>query len=216
MAELLAPSQSDFQLTNALGFGQCSNKPSVPGLFAAANASCPLFNFGGNVNLSAWLGNVTFSGGYILKYDVAKFRRLSLSKLLSDVLSAAMPITNLSVISLAETFDSIGLNLSSILESTLFNSTQVMFTTDSSKILPTVAQSILSWTLTSVEELANGVAKAALSGRIRDKDKKDTSSKEDADDSAKITTALLVATAVFLLANGVYIVQHCCVRQRTR
>lgn len=214
MAELLAPSQSDFQLTNALGFGQCSSKTSVPELFALVNASSPLFNFDGSFNLSAWLGNVTFSGGYILKYDVAKFRRLSLSTLLSDGLSAAVPLNNLSFLSLAETFESIGLNLSLGLESTLFNSTQVMFTTASSEILPTVAQSILSWTLTSAKELANGIAKAALSGRIRNKVKKDTSSDEDTDNSAKVTTALLVATAVFLLANGVFVFQRWCVSRR--
>lgn len=188
----------------------------MPGLFAAVNASSPLFNFNGSFNLSAWLDNVTFSGGYVLKYDVAKFRRLSLSTLLSDGLCAAVPITDLSFLSPAETFESIGLNLSSILESTLFNSTQVTLTTDSSEILPTMAQSILSWTLASAEELANGVAKAALSGRICNKDKKDTSSEEDTDDSVKVTTTLLVATAVFLLANGVFLFQRWRVSRRPR
>jgi hypothetical protein len=211
----LVPTENDFELTNALGFGQCSNSTSKPGLFAAVNVSSPLFDFGGSFNLSAWLDNVTFSGGSVLKYDVTKFRRLSLSSLLSDGLCAAVPISDLALLSPAETFDSVGLNLSSILESALFNSTRVTLTTENSEFTPTMAQSILSWALTSVEEIANGVTRAALFRGICTNDEY-IPPDEETDDSIKVTTALLVALVVFLLANGVLIFQRWCASRRPR
>jgi hypothetical protein len=214
-AELLAPTDNDFQLMNAIGFGQCSNITSQPGLFAAVKASSPLFDFGGSFNLSGWLANVTFSGGSVLKYDVTKFRRLSLTTLLSNGLCAAVPISDLSLLSPTETFESMGLNLSSILESALFNSTHVMLTTANSEIISTVAQSILSWVLTSVEELASGVARAALSRGVCTHDKY-IAPNEVPGDSIKVTTVLFVASAVFLLATAVFIFQRWCASRRPR
>jgi hypothetical protein len=63
-----------------------------------------------------------------------------------------------------------------------------------------------------VEELANGVARAALSRRICTHDK-NIAPNEVPDDSIKATTVLFVASAVFLMANGVFIFQR--VRQST-
>jgi hypothetical protein len=163
----------------------------------------------------AWLANVTFSGGSVHKYAVTKFHRLSLSTLLSDGLCAAMPIFDLSLLSPAEAFESIGLNLSSLLKSMLFNSTYVTLTTDNSEIIPGMAKSILSWALTSTEELANGVARAALSREVCTNEKT-IAPNEVTDYSTKLTTALLVASAVFLLVNGVVIFQRWCASRRPR
>jgi hypothetical protein len=130
-------------------------------------------------------------------------------------LCAAVPISELSLLSPAETFESIGLNLSSILESTLFNSTQLTLTTDNSETFPTMAQSILSWALTSAEELANGVARAALSRGVCTNDKF-IAPDEATDDSIKVTTALLVASVLLLLVNGVFIFQRWCASRCSR
>jgi hypothetical protein len=153
-----------FELKNGIEFGHCTNASGEPGLFSKVNVSSPLFDFDGTFNTSMWLGNVTLSGGSFLKYDLNQFRRLPLSMLLSDGLSAALPIADLQLLSPAESIGSLGVNLSSLFQSNVFNSTLVTFSTENHETIPEAAQSILSWGLTSIEELANGVIRGVLEG----------------------------------------------------
>jgi len=166
--------------------------------------------------MTAWLGNVTLSGGSLLKYDLTEFRRLSLPTLLSDGLCAAMPIADLQMLRPAESFDGLGVNLSSLLESSVFNSTHVAFTTNNHEMIPAMAQSILSWALASVEELANGVVKGALMGTMCNGTVRDISPEEPDDYSFIVWMSLAIAAAAFVVVNGMFLCVWLCKRWAAR
>ena len=174
------------------------------------NVSCPLFDIGGNFNISSWVDNFTLTSGSLLKYDLTQFRRLPLSALLSDGLLAGMPIVDFHLLRPTESFDSLGMKLSSILESSVFNSTQVTFTTESDERISTMAQSILSWTLTSVEEVANGVVKGVLAGTIRNGSGGSFIPSEADSDSNRTIEAVAIAAAAFVVMNGLFLCISLC------
>ena len=183
-------------------------------MIATVKVSSPLFDFNSTMNMTAWLDNATISGGSLLKYDLNELRRLPLATLLTNVLCAAMPVSYMQLLSPVGTFDSLGINMSSILASSLFNSTHVTFTTENHEMVSTVAQSIFSWVLTSAEELANGVIGAALP--CNDGDNGSISPSEDQDSSSLLSLALVVTATTLLVVNGMFLFLRWRTRQSPR
>lgn len=220
--ELLSPTnESKFQLENAIEYGTCSESSGDPGLFAALYVSSPLFDFDGSFNVSAWLGNVTtFAGGSSLKYDLTEFRRLPLLTLLSYGLCAAMPIVDLQLLKSTETMSSLGMNVSSLVASSVFNSTLVSFSTDNDATIPAAVESILSWGLTSVEEVMNGLVKHALLGTMcngtgRHVIPSPPENEERDDDTDTILITLAIAAAAFVTVNILLLCIRLCKRRLT-
>ena len=202
--EILAPAQDAYELNNIVRYGQCDNMTDRPGLFAAVSISTPLFDFDGSFNMTAWVDNATVSGGSRLKYDLTKLRRLPLSTLLSQGLWATTPIADMSLSSPGETIDGLGLNLSSILESSVFNSTRVTLSTENHSVVPEALESALQWGSTSVIELANGMIRAVLN--------KTSTEPEPDDDSATVRMAVVVAAGGFVAANLLFLCIWLCKR----
>ena len=210
LTEILAPTNDSFELDNTMRFGQCNNDNTTdyPRLYTAVNVSSPLFDFGGSFNMMAWLENVTLSGGFsVLKYDLNAFRRLSLSTLLSDGLYAALPISEFRLFHSNETLENLGVNLSSLLRSNVFNSTYVTFTTNNHEGIPVAAESMLSWALASMEDMINAVAKAALSSS---RNGRESSPNESNDYSSILWKSLAIAAVVFLAVNGLILYLWLC------
>lgn len=200
----MVPAQGAYEVNNLVSYGQCDNMTDSSGLFAAVSISSPLFEFKGNFNITAWMDNATVSGGSRLKYDLKDFRRLPLSTLLSDGLSLSTPIADMVLSTPGGFMDGLGLNLSSMLESRVFNSTRVTFSTKTHTFIPEALESVLQWGSTSVIELGNGMMRAVLNK---------TSIEPEPDvDSATVRIAVAVAAGGFVAANVLFLCFWLCKR----
>lgn len=175
------------------------------------NVTSPLFGFDGSFNMTAWLDNVTLSGGSFVKYDLNAFRRLSLSTLLSDGLNVAFPTSAFHLLHSTETLENLGVNLSSLLQSNVFNSTHVTFTTNNHEDVPAAAESMVSWALTTAEDMMNAVVKAVLRNNSTGSE---SSTNEPIDYSTVLFTSLAIASAAFVVVNGLILCMRLCSRRQ--